>query len=364
MKILMVTSSFPPDQYGGIESAFHNLYQMSRQYHEVQLLTGWTRARSMVPPESIVVPLANLSRLGVWIRLSRKMNQIIESFKPDIIICSSIAIPHVNIPTICLWQEETVPPSILSFRHRIRSFLQRIRIRNLYRVIVPSHNTAENLKKMGMDSPNIQHIPNGIDLEHFRPVSKIKKTHKWVDNLAEDKIVILLPGRFQLSRGQHIAIDIVARLPKKWKSRIQLILAGSLEDRSYLEQLRIQSYNQPVTFAVDVPDMLPYYQRADLVISTTLNSEGLSNALLEAMACGCPIVWFDIPSVRDSVGGTGGIIEAGNVEAFTKQILELLEDDQRREEMSIESRKYVQQHYNWKQIWEQFELLFQGIRIK
>jgi glycosyltransferase involved in cell wall biosynthesis len=44
--------------------------------------------------------------------------------------------------------------------------------------------------------------------------------------------------------------------------------------------------------------------------------------------------------------------------------LELLEDDQRRAEMSIESRKYVQQHYNWKQIWEQFELLFQGIRIK
>ena len=129
----------------------------------------------------------------------------------------------------------------------------------------------------------------------------------------------MLPGRFQLSRGQHIAIDIVARLPKKWKSRVQLILAGSLEERSYLEQLRIQSYNQPVTFAVDVPDMLPYYQRADLVISTTLNSEGLSNALLEAMACGCPIVWFDIPSVRDSVGGTGGIVEAGNVEAFTKQ---------------------------------------------
>jgi glycosyltransferase involved in cell wall biosynthesis len=355
MKILMVTSSFPPDQYGGLESAFHNLYQRARQYHEVQLLTGWKRTRSMVPPEALVVPLSDLSHWRVWIRLSRKMNQTIESFKPDIIICSSIAIPHVNIPTICLWQEETVLPSILSFRLRLKMLFQKLRIRNLYKVVVPSHNTAERLKKMGLDYPNIQHIPNGIDLDYFRPLSKTKNSQK---------ITIVLPGRFKLSRGQHIAIDIIARLPKKWKSKVQLVLAGSLEDRVYLEQLRIQSYKQPVAFAVDVPDMKDYYQLADIVISTTLNSEGLSNALLEAMACGCPIMWFDIPSVRDSVGGTGVFVEKGDVEQFAKQLLHVLENKEERDKMSLESRRYVQQHYNWKQIWTQFELLFQGVRLK
>ena len=355
MKILMVTSSFPPDQYGGLESAFHNLYQIARQYHEVQLLTGWQRTRSMIPPEAIAVPLTNLPYWRVWLRLSREMNRVIASFKPDIIICSSITIPHVDIPTICLWQEETYLPSTLSIRHHIKITLQKMRIRNLYKVIVPSHNTAENLKQMGLDFPNIQHISNGIDLEYFRPELSKKES---------ETFVILLPSRFHLDRGQHLAIDVVARLPKKWKSKVRLILAGTLEDRVYLEQLRVQSYNQPVQFAIDVPDMLPYYQQADLVISTTLNGEGLSNALLESMACGCPVIWFDIPSVRDSIGGTGICIEKGNIEAFTKSIIELLENPQKTQDISRVSRKYVQQHYNWKQIWSQFELLFEGVRIK
>ena len=306
MKILMVTSSFPPDQYGGLESAFHNLYQISRQYHEVQLLTGWQRARSMVPPEAIVVQITDLPHWRVWWKLSRKMNQYIASFKPDVIICSSITIPHLDIPTICLWQEETRKPSIFSLQTQIKVFFQKIRIRNLYKVVVPSHNTAENLKKMGIDSHNLLHIPNGINLDYYHPHLTREET--------KEKFTILLPGRFILERGQHIAIDVVARLPKKLKSKVQLVLAGSLEDRFYLEQLRVQSYKQPVVFSVDVPDMLPYYQEADLVISTALNNEGLSNALLEAMACGCPIMWFDIPSVRDSVGGTGVFVEKGNVD--------------------------------------------------
>ena len=74
----------------------------------------------------------------------------------------------------------------------------------------------------------------------------------------------------------------------------------------------------------DVPSLL---RAADVFVFPSL-TEGLPNALLEAMACGCPIVTTDVPGCRDLItaGETGLIVPFGDVAALSSAIVRLLDD--------------------------------------
>src|SRR5687768_18147126 len=78
------------------------------------------------------------------------------------------------------------------------------------------------------------------------------------------------PARILPGKGQHAAIDALGRMRPDQRYRAHLTLVGAVADRIYADQLRIQAYNQPVTFAYDVPDIVPYYQDAEVVLFPTL----------------------------------------------------------------------------------------------
>jgi glycosyltransferase involved in cell wall biosynthesis len=107
-----------------------------------------------------------------------------------------------------------------------------------------------------------------------------------------------------------------------------------------------------------------YYRAADLYVSAS-HSDGTSISLLEAMACGRPVLVSDIPGNREWVepNVNGWLFPEGDVNALARAILHAVEARDRLSEMGKVARKLAQQRANWERnfpkLLEAYEIAFQ-----
>lgn len=195
---------------------------------------------------------------------------------------------------------------------------------------------------------NCRIIPMGVDSGLFVPARK----------KSGDGTRILYVGRLIKEKGVSVLLEAVAHLPDPLRSSIFLDIVGDGPDLKVLQQqARMLGIESRVSFAGSVPnEELPkIYQAASLFIGAS-DSEGQGVVYLEAMACGVPVI-------ATNVGGVGEIIEHGvngylvaprDPEAIAKAIVELLENDSRRLQLSDKARQQVVQHYSWESVAKRF----------
>lgn len=137
--------------------------------------------------------------------------------------------------------------------------------------------------KFGMDGSRISTMRNGVDLELFRPVNR-ETTRK---KLGMDQFTLLSVGYLDPRKGHEHIICALAELPN-----VCLMIAGSGPDRKKLEELtKVAGVEERVTFLgpLSQESLREYYGAADALVLAS-SREGWANVLLEAMACGTPVV--------------------------------------------------------------------------
>ena len=154
------------------------------------------------------------------------------------------------------------------------------------------------LVALGADATKIEVLRNGVDLDGFRPIDPQD---------ARARMALPLTGRIVASvghliprKGHELVIEAVARLPD-----VTLLIAGSGPERAALEALaRRLDVAGRVRFLGQLAhaDLPLVYSASDALVLASSN-EGWANVLLEAMACGTPVVATD-------VGGSREVIEA------------------------------------------------------
>jgi glycosyltransferase involved in cell wall biosynthesis len=162
-------------------------------------------------------------------------------------------------------------------------------------------------------------------------------------------------GRLLPAKGQHLAIDAVARLDRARKDRVRLTIAGAVVDPVYLDQLRVQAWGQPVEFVLDPPFLAPILQQADVVLLPSIAESGFCTTAVEAMACGAPVIWADRPATREAVGGVGCSIPPGDVEALRDALRSWVDDPTAREATAARGLAHVRQHNGWDRVWPQWD---------
>lgn len=184
--------------------------------------------------------------------------------------------------------------------HTLETGLRLAILRRADAVVAVTPGMGGALARLGISHLHV--IPNGVDCERFRPASDEERgaARAALGLPAGDPIAVFV-GRLERVKGPDLLIDAWAKLahPAAW-----LVVAGDGRERAALEARGAPR----VRFLGAVGDPVPLYRAANVAVVPS-RSEGLSNALLEAMASGLSVVATTASAEVIEDGRTGRLVE-------------------------------------------------------
>jgi len=372
MKILIICHEFPPIG-GGAGNAAMYLARNFALKHEVAVLTSRFKnlKNGIQGVDMIYLPvlrkhidraspleLLSFTLSGIFYALARfKRN------KYD--VCLAIhGIPSgwlalfiwkvFKIPYIVSLRGGDVPgflPESYDNLHRAVKFLTLKYWKNAQRLITNSQGLRELAKITAMImNKNIEVIPNGIDCEFFRN-----------DFQARDKNVtkMLFTGRITKQKGLEAFIKTLKQTRGEIKGSFSFQIIGEGPLKVSLQNLSRELFQgNTVSFGnwVEKNKLLREYQSADIFILPSYY-EGMSNSLLEAMACGCMVIATDIAGNNELVrdGKNGFLFKPGDNKRLKEILISVLNNNPDViQGMGRESR-IIAEGYNWSNVSKRYE---------
>lgn len=219
--------------------------------------------------------------------------------------------------------------------------LERLAVRAADRVVVTSETVGDYLvARHGVDRRRLRVVPNAIDVERFAPPPSGRR----------EKGLIAFVGRLAPEKRLDVLVAAAAAVPG---ARLLVIGDGPEGDRV---ANRAAAAGVPLERPGAVPNAeVPARLARAEMFALPSAYEGQPKALLEAMACGLPVVGSDVPGIRELVrhGETGWLAPFGDVDAFAGALRALAGDAALRERLGRAARAEVQHRYALESVVEQ-----------
>ncbi len=185
--------------------------------------------------------------------------------------------------------------------------------------VAVSPSTREDLVRRGIAAERIRVVLGGIDHGRYRPDPAV----------AIDPDLVVFLGRLEVHKGIDLLLDAWhAVRGARPGARLVIIGTGTAATRMR-SRAASRHHGETVRFLGFVPDdeKVSWLRRAAVVVQPS-HKEGFGLTVLEANACGTPVVASDVPGLRDSVrhDQTGLLVPVGDVVAFARALVRLLED--------------------------------------
>jgi len=196
-------------------------------------------------------------------------------------------------------------------------------------------------------------IPNGIDLNEFNPqIAKLDKFER-EDALGKKKINILFLGRIEERKGLIYLLQAYKLLQQKYDN-LRLIIVGDGPLKQECEKYATDNGLMNIYWegTQSGPVVAHYYASCDIYCSPAIFGESFGIVLLEAMACGKPVVAYANQGYKELLKETKGekfLAEPKNIEDLALKLENLIKDENLRKEMGewgIEEAK----KYSWEKI--------------
>ena len=192
-----------------------------------------------------------------------------------------------------------------------------------------------------LDSEKIIAIPNGVDTNLFHEDNNN-------NNYNNQNITILWVGRFVRGKGVEYIIQAAKILVKKVPD-LNFLLVGDGSLKGEIESIIEKSdLKENVKIKENIPNanMPEVYQKTDIFVLPSLN-EGVPKTLLEAMACGKPVVISEFPHLQELIKNSGLSFPKGDVHALADKIMRLIRDPELAKELGINGRKKILKDHSW-----------------
>ncbi|HET6975719.1 MAG TPA: glycosyltransferase family 1 protein [Pyrinomonadaceae bacterium] len=215
-------------------------------------------------------------------------------------------------------------------------------------IIVPSQSIKQEVcEHLGIEDVKIAVIPEA-SRSSFHPVS-IAETVATRQRLNISDDFILFVGTIEPRKNLLTLVRAFAEIVRSSSCQTQLVIAGS---EGWLtgdlhDFLKTAGLNNRIRFAgyLADDDLRALYSSCRVFVYPSLY-EGFGLPLLEAMACGAPVVTSNIPAIRETVADVARLVTPTNVQELARSIMELLADQSESERRS-EAGKQHASRFSW-----------------
>lgn len=299
------------------------------------------------------------------IGLAFRLPKIVDEFKPDVILFSSMVTASlakftskkIDVPMVTINHGQDVKLPISIYQNLVPKIFE-----VLDGVISVSRATREECIKRGMVPDKGVALPNGFDMEDFKDAPDKPSGRKEIEkalgiNLGQ-KSLLLTVGRQVKRKGHEWFIkEVMAKI----KSDVMYVAIGEGPEHGNLKKIVSSSPQKSrILLAGKQPDevLKQAYAGADVFIMPNIpisgDMEGFGIVLLEANLAGTPAVAADLEGIKDVVadGMNGYRIPVRDSDGFAARIDELLQNNL--ETMSESARSYVLENFTWGKVAQQY----------
>ena len=280
------------------------------------------------------------------LELLDRYNQMIKDIDPDIVLTYTIK-PNVygglacqknNVPYICNVTGLGSAVENGGLMQLITTTLYRLGLRKAHKVFFQNQDNLDFMKNKNIVKDNYDLIPgSGVNLNQYKLFDYPKK----------DTIDFVYVGRMMEEKGFGLYIKAADYIKSK-HPETRFHICGAYED-DFKEKVEELIKNDVLIFHGLVDDMTEIYKQVDCTIHPTYYPEGMSNVLLESLACGRPIITTDRPGCKEIVDDqiNGFVVKQQDLDSLIEKIekfISLSYED--RKQMGINGRKKVEELFD------------------
>lgn len=365
MRIAHVTATFPPYYAGTGTVCYHNALGLARLGHDVTVFTAQYPHGEYADSEEFTV-----CRLPALFRIGNA------PFLPGLLGLKGFDIIHLHHPFIfgaeMVWavSKARAMPYVLTHHNDLIGDGIRRHLFDAYSAVSAPlvFGGARGFAVVSLDHAafcrltplfqkrwdHVVEVPNGVDIDLFHPSldgSLVRRRH----GISENARLVLFVGALDRAHYFKGADYLLHAFSKIEDDDTVLVIVGDGDLKEQLMALTGElGMAHQVCFAGAVPhsQLGPYYAAADIVILPSFPPESFGVVLIEAMACGKPVIAHDIPGVRSVVrDGVDGLLARPNeAHDLLTKVQVLLDDPFRRRQMGEQGRANAESKYAWPKV--------------
>ncbi len=395
MKILLLSDRIPPEGRGGAEAVVWRLAQgLARSGHAPQVVAAtagpsFEELRDGIP--TVHIRAGYPERWRAWLSLwnpqtARPFRRLLQGIKPDVVNahnihfslsyhmlkiardagCGVVYSAHDAMPFAYGKLPSAFSPdgremfalgdyslprgyNLRQSRFRYNPFrnmiIRRALERHAHIRTAPSQALADAFADN--DMPPVEVVHNGLDLTDWQPVDEalVANLRRRLD--LEQRRVILMAGRLTREKGMRAMLLALDRLRESLPNvRLLLLTDRDIDSQITAEFARLRAYVR-IGGWLSGDELRAAYQLADVVAVPSEYVDPFPTVVLEAMACGVPVVATAFGGAREAVvdGETGFIVNPRDTDRFCDRLERMLRDPDLRREMAWRGKERIHREF-------------------
>jgi len=219
--------------------------------------------------------------------------------------------------------------------------------------VAVSESTKAELVRMGLRSEDIEIIHNGVDHDAYTPDESFRSTTP----------LVVCVTRLKKYKGVHLLLRAMEAVRREIPN-VRLIVTGRGDYEPRLRELTHRLELDGIvefTGFVGTSQKVDLYRRAQVVVNPSAK-EGWGLTVIEANACGTPVVAAEVPGLRESVihGETGLLYPHSDIEALSKAIIRLLRSEELRRNLGEKSKDWAKE-FSWEKATQKVEAVMERV---